>query len=551
MDRTRLFQTVLRDWEAAGLSRRTFLRYVAMGTSAVALNGMLASHISAQTPVPEPELATFPTSAPFVDRVFPISLQTEPDNLDVQDTTSNASASVDKCIYEGLVTLNAEMKITNLLAKNWEVSDDATEFTFFLQEGVTFHDGEPFNAAAVVGAYDRVLDPESTLRRAGYFNAVLDHVEEVDEYTVKFVAKFPFAAMVATLAHPAGGIPSPKAAEAAGEDFGIQPVGTGPFKFVSWVRGDVITLEKYEDYWNPDLAASVPGMTIRGVSEPSALGIAVQSEDAAFAGPLEAAQAQQLRQVDGVEVTSVPGLTVYWVTMNNQQDPFKDQKLRQALNHAVDKEAVLMAGSLGEGYVVDSPIAKDTWGYASVGGYEYDVEKAKALLAEAGMADGFSTNIITTAVHSQRAVAVQGMLAQIGVNVEVNQMEAAAVTAETSKPVEENTVQMVMSQWSPSTGDADWALRPIYTKAQWPPAGSTTSFFTDEEVESAIQQGLELSDPVARAEAYATAQARIMELAPLIFLYAPDYLGALGKNAGGCLTQADGVVFIRTAHWTE
>ena len=95
------------------------------------------------------------------------------------------------------------------------------------------------------------------------------------------------------------------------------------------------------------------------------------------------------------------------------------------------------------------------------------------------------------------------------------------------------------------------ALRPIYTKAQWPPAGSTTSFFTDEEVESAIQQGLELSDPVARAEAYATAQARIMELAPLIFLYAPDYLGALGKNAGGCLTQADGVVFIRTAHWTE
>lgn len=551
MDRTSLFQTVLRDWEAAGLSRRTFLRYVAMGTSAITLNGMLAGHISAQTPVPPADTATFPTSAPFVDRVFPISMQTEPDNLDVQDTTSNASASVDKCIYEGLVTLNAQMQIVNLLAKEWEVSDDASEFTFHLQEGVTFHDGEPFNAAAVVAAYDRVLDPESTLRRAGYFNAVLDHVEEVDEYTVKFVAKFPFAAMVATLAHPAGGIPSPKAAEAAGEDFGIKPVGTGPFKFVSWVRGDVITLEKYEDYWNPDLAASVPGMTIRGVAEPSALGIAVQSEDAAFAGPLEAAQAQQLRSVDGVEVTSVPGLTVYWVTMNNSLDPFKDQKVRQALNHAVDKNAVLQAGSLGEGYVVDSPIAKDTWGYASVGGYDYDMEKAKSMLAEAGMGDGFSTNIITSAVHSQRAVAVQGMLSQIGVNAEVNQMESAAITAETSKPIEENTVQMLMSQWSPSTGDADWALRPIYTKAQWPPAGSTYSFFTDEEVESAIQQGLELSDPVARAEAYANAQARIMELAPMIFLYAPDYLGALGKNAGGCLTQADGVVFIRTAHWTE
>lgn len=551
MDRTSEFQSVLSDWQAAGLSRRTFLRYVAMGASAVTLNGMLVKHVVAQTPVPEPEVAEFPKSAPFVDRPFTISLQTEPDNLDVQDTTSNASASVDKCLYEGLVTLNGDMQITNLLAQRWEVSDDASEFTFFLQEGVTFHDGEPFNAAAVVAAYDRVLDPESTLRRAGYFNAVLDRVEEVDEYTVKFVALFPFAAMVATLAHPAGGIPSPKAAEASGEDFGSQPVGTGPFKFVSWVRGDVITLERYEDYWNDELAASVPQMIIRGVSEPSALGIAVQSEDAAFAGPLEAAQAQQLRQVDGIEVTSVPGLTVYWVTMNNSLEPFSDQLVRQALNYAVDKEAVLQAGSLGEGYVVDSPIAKDAWGYASVGGYEYDPEQAKALLAEAGYPDGFETEIICSAVHRDRAVAVQGQLEQIGVRAEVNQLEAAAITAENSRPIGENTIQMLMSQWSPSTGDADWALRPIYTEAQWPPAGSTHSFFTDEEVESAIQQGLELSDPEARAAAYAQAQERIMELAPNLFLYAPDYLGALGRGAGGCLTQADGVVFIRTAHWTE
>lgn len=551
MDQTRLFQRVLADWEAAGLSRRTFLRYVAMGTSAIALNGMLAQHISAQTPVASPEIATLPTSAPFVDKKFGVAMQSEPDNLDVQDTTSNASASVDKCMYEGLVTLDQNMKIANLLAKEWEVSDDAKEFTFHLQEGVKFHDGEPFNAAAVVAAFDRVLAPESTLRRAGYFNAVLDHVEEVDEFTVKFVAKFPFAAMVATLAHPAGGIPSPKAAEAAGADFGIKPVGTGPYRFVSWVRGDLITLEANPDYWNPDLAASVPTMEIRSISEPGAQSIAVQSGDAAFAGPVDAPTAQLLRQVEGMEVTSVPGLTVYWATMNNSKEPFSDVKVRQALNYAIDKEAVLQAASLGEGYVVDSPIAKDTWGYASVGGYAYDVDKAKSLLAEAGLADGFNTQILCTVVHRDRAVAIQNMLQQIGVNAEVNQLEAAAVTDEISKPMEENNVQMVMSQWSPSTGDADWALRPIYTKAQWPPAGSTYSFFSDEEVESAIQQGLEVSDPVARAEAYATAQKRIMELAPNIFLYAPDYLGALAQGAGGCLTQADGVVFLRTAHWKE
>lgn len=551
MDRTRQFETVLRDWESAGLSRRNFLRYVAMGTSVVALNGMLAKHITAQTPVASPEVATLANSAPFVDKPFGVAMESEPDNLDVQDTTQNSSASVDKCIFEGLVTLDPNMKIANLLAKSWEVSDDAKEFTFHLQEGVTFHDGEAFNAAAVVAAFDRVLNPESTLRRAGYFNAVLESVEEVDEFTVKFVALFPFAAMVATLAHPAGGIPSPKAAEAAGQEFGTQPVGTGPYKFVSWVRGDTITLEANADYWNPDLAASVPVMTIRGVSEPGAQSIAVQSGDAAFAGPIAAPQAQLLRQTEGIEVTSVPGLTVYWVTLNNQKEPLNDVKVRQALNYAIDKNAVLQAASLGEGYVVDSPIAKDTWGYASVGGYEYDVEKAKSLLAEAGLGDGFETTILCSIIHRDRAVAVQGMLQQIGVNAEVNQLESAALTEEYSKPVEETSLQMLMSQWSPSTGDADWAIRPIYSKDQWPPVGSNRGFFSDDEVESAIQQGLELSDPVARADAYATAQQKIMDQAANLFLYAPDYLGALSPGAGGCLTQADGVVYLRSAHWTE
>lgn len=559
MSRVEQFRSLLERWEKSGLDRRDFLRLVAVGTSAASLSTMMAASAGANQAEGTPadaspaavEVFEHPTSAPFVDRAFTVALNTEPDNLDVQDTTSNASASVDKCMYEGLVTLDDQMRIVNLLAESWEVSDDALEFTFVLRQGVTFHDGEPFNADAVVRAYDRVLAPESTLRRAGYFNAVLDHVESLDEFTVKFVAKEPFAAMVATLAHPAGGIPSPTAAEAAGADFGSNPVGTGPYRFVEWVRGDHITLEQNPDYWNPELAASVPQLTIRGISEPGALGIAVQSGDAAFGGPLEAAQAQQLRESDDVVVTERPGITVFWVTLNNSKEPFSDIRVRQALNHGVNKEQVLMAGSLGEGYVVDSPLAKDVWGYASVGGYEYDPDRARALLAEAGLADGFATELWCSAVHRDRAVAVQAQLAQIGVQAEVIQMESAALTAEQAKPVDQSLIQMLMSQWSPSTGDADWGLRPLYTKAQWPPAGSTYSFFTDPEVEEYIQQGLELPDPEARAEAYANAQRAIMDAAPNIFLYAPIYFGAIATDAGGVTTQADGVVFMRTAHWKE
>ena len=552
MNRVEQFRALLHHWEAAGLDRRTFLRLVAVGTSASTLAAMIASPATAMqgtaTAVAEGEVA-HPTSAPFVDKPFFVGLSAEPDNLDVQDTTSNASASVDKCIYEGLVTLDQDMKVVNLLAESWDVSGDALEFTFVLHQGVTFHDGEPFNADAVVRAFDRVLAEGSTLRRANYFGAVLDHVEAVDEFTVKFVASKPFAAMVATLAHPAGGIPSPTAAEAAGEDFGNQPVGTGPYRFVEWVRGDHITLEANPDYWNPDLAASVPTMTLRGIAEPGALGIAVQSGDATFAGPLEASQAQLLREDENVEVTETDGMTVYWVTLNNSKEPFNDVNVRQALNYGVNKEQVLMAGSLGEGYIADSPIARSVWGYAETGSYEYDPDKAKQLLADAGYADGFSTELWTSATHRDRAVAVQNQLAQIGVQAEVIQMEAAALTEEQAKPVEESNIQMLMSQWSPSTGDADWAIRPIYTEANWPPAGPTYSFFTDPEVEEAVQQGLELSDPEERAAAYATALKRIMELAPNIYLYVPTYFGAIAKDAGGCSTQADGVVFLRTAHW--
>jgi glutathione transport system substrate-binding protein len=277
----------------------------------------------------------------------------------------------------------------------------------------------------------------------------------------------------------------------------------------------------------------------------------VQSGDAGFSGPLDAPQAQQLRQSDNVDVTESPGITVFWVTLNNSIEPFNDLAVRQALNYGVNKEDVLKAGSLGEGYVVDSPIAKDVWGYKSVGGYEFDPEKAKQLLADAGYADGFKSQLWTSAIHRDRAVAVQAQLAQIGVEAEVVQMESAALTAEQAKPQEESQIQMLMSQWSPSTGDADWALRPIYTKAEWPPAGSTYSFFTDPAVEEAIQQGLELADPEARAEAYGNAQQAIMDAAPNIFLYAPTYFGGISKQAGGITTQPDGVVFLRTAHWKE
>lgn len=486
-----------------------------------------------------------------MDKPFLIALNVEPDSLDVHDSFFNASLGVDKCIYEGLVGLDEKMRVVNLLAESWTPSADAKEFTFKLKQGVTFHDGEPFNAAAVKANFDRVLASDSKLKRHGFFSAVIDHAEAIDDYTVKLVAKQPFAAMIATIAHPAGGLASPAAIKKYGADFGQHPVGTGPYQFAEWVRGDHIGLTAFEKYWNKTIGPSVSKLTIKGIAEPSALGIAVQSGSAQFAGPLNAPQALQLQKAPGVVVLENDSISAYWITMNNTKKPFDNKLVRQALNYAVNKEEVLKAAELGKGKVLDSPICEGVYGYHKVKTYEYNPQKAKELLTQAGLANGFKTEIWMTAPNKDRAVAIQAQLKQVGVDVEVKLMESAALNAEVSKPVDQSQVQMLVSNWSPSTGDADWALRPIYTKSQWPPAGATYSFYSSPQVEEYIQQGLQFTDEDKRKEAYAKAQEQIMEDAPNIFLYAPTYFGAIRDDAGGVITQPDGIVYMRSAFFKK
>jgi glutathione transport system substrate-binding protein len=572
------FGALFEEWQRAGLDRRQFLRMVGLGTSAATLSAIIAACSTKPAPAtslpatptkaaqaaapagtPTPVAQTVgkispnpvPTSAPFMDKPFLIALNVEPDSLDVHDTFFNASLGADKCLYEGLVSLDDKMRVVNLLAESWEPSADAKEFTFKLKKGVAFHDGDPFNAAAVKANFDRVLAPDAKLKRHGFFGAVIDHAEVVDDYTVKLVAKQPFAAMIATIAHPAGGIASPAAFKKYGADFGQHPVGTGPYQFAEWVRGDHIGLSAFEKYWNKTIGPSVSKLTIKGIAEPSALGIAVQSGSAQFAGPLNAPQALQLQHAPGVVVVESDSISAFWITLNNTKKPFDNKLVRQALNYAVNKDEVLKAAELGKGKILESPICEGVYGYHKVKAYEYNPQKAKDLLTQAGLPNGFKTVLWTTAPSKDRAVAVQAQLKQVGVDVEVVQMESAALNAEVSKPVDQSQVQMLVSNWSPSTGDADWALRPIYTKAQWPPAGATYSFYTNPDVEKYVQQGLQFTDEDKRKEAYAKAQEIIMEDAPNIFLYAPTYFGAIRDDAGGVLTQPDGIVYMRSAFFKK
>lgn len=279
------------------------------------------------------------------------------------------------------------------------------------------------------------------------------------------------------------------------------------------------------------------------------MAIAVQTGDAQFAGTLPAAQAEQLRKVNGIQILETASSLQYYVNLNNSKKPFDDKRVRQALNYGVNKDDVLKVADLGQGKITDSPVAADgVWGYTKINAYAYDPNKAKDLLTQAGYPNGFKTTLWTTVTSKDRAVAIQAQLQKIGVTVDVVQMEAAALTAEEAKPVNQSQIQMLLSGWSPSTGDADWALRPLYTKALWPPAGPNYSFYTDPEVETDVTAGLQFTEPAKRSDTYAKAQQLIMDDAPSIFLYAPTYFSAVRANIGGITVQNDGMVYMRTVY---
>jgi glutathione transport system substrate-binding protein len=238
--------------------------------------------------------------------------------------------------------------------------------------------------------------------------------------------------------------------------------------------------------------------------------------------------------------------------MNTQKEPFTDKRVRQALNYAVDKQAIIDAVLQGYGKPVDSPLAPRVWGYTPVMTYPYDLEKAKAMLAEAGVGNVKTTLWCAESTEAREvAVAIQGQLKEVGFDLEVVPMEAATLNAERFKPFEENKSMMNYAGWSPSTGDADWGLRPLLATEAWPPTLFNLAFYSNPAFDEQIKAGLATADPEKRKAAYAIAQRIVMEDAPWIFLWYNILLGGISNKVGGMTIQPDGIAYLRTAYFKE
>jgi ABC-type transport system substrate-binding protein len=463
-----------------------------------------------------------------------MATQSDAARLDPAATGDVPSMLVQSVMFEGLVGWDKDQKLVPQLAESWTISDGGKVITWKLRQGVKFHDGEEFDAQAAKVNFDRWLDKANGLLTLSQFASV-ESVEAVDKHTLKMTLKEPNGALLQTLAGRRAMFNSPKALAKWGKDINLHPTGTGPFEFVEWVPKDHITVKRFEGYWGTK--PSLEKITYKPVPEPASRVAMLEAGDADLAAPVPIQDVSRLRANPKLNVMMVDSLDNLHFALNMQKEIFKDVRVRQAVNYAVDKEAIVK--NIYNGLAVPltkSPVSPFLWGYSAVGDYyKYDPAKAKELLKAAGVKPG--TKLVMWIPDGryvqdrQVGEAVAGYLREVGFDSQITKMEWATYIGRVGqKPDPIAPYDLAMLAWSVGTQDADWGLGGTFLSTNWPPRAYNLAFYKSDAVDNALNAGRQTTDSAKRMEAYKVAQKQIMEDAPWLFLVAPKFIGAAKKE---------------------
>lgn len=338
------------------------------------------------------------------------------------------------------------------LAKSWEFTDPTT-LRLELNTGITFHDGEPFDAEAVKANLDRVLEGADEEITIGGDLAGVDEVTAVDEDTVEIALAAPNSALPLILADRAGMMVSPKAIEDG--TVSEEPVGTGPYQFVEWRPGDRVVLESYDDYWKG--TPKLDGIEFRILPDDTTRLNALRSGEIDFANALAASDYGTIESTGGLESSSSPTVAFWTLYLNPSMAPLDDVNVRKAINLALDREALMRSSHPeGDGEVAEGLFPEASWAYSEELSpyYEHDLDEAKRLMAESKYADGASLEIVLPpgSEDQRRMEIVQAQLAEIGITVKLRPLEQVQGTATF---FDEKAVPVYHNQW---TGRTDPAL---------------------------------------------------------------------------------------------
>jgi peptide/nickel transport system substrate-binding protein len=455
-----------------------------------------------------------------------VALSTLPNSLYFPNAAERNASNVSQQIFEGLVWLDDDNNVLPALAESWEISEDGTEYIFHLREGVKFHNGADFTAEDVVTSWIAGKDPANAY---AYVHERADSVEVIDDYTVKITTPEPDPLFLIIPARDWAMIPTDYYNEVGLAGIEENPIGTGPFKFVEWVKGERIVLEAFEDYWDEELP-KVASLVFRPIPESSTRVAAVQTGEIHIANRLSSEEAQSLLGVPDVQVVRYPVDRVYYIAFNNLTSgigqPTEDVLVRQAMNYAVDRQAIIDAlfdgfADLSTGYITPGNLGYND----SIEPYPYDPDRARELLAEAGYPDGFEIGfacpIGAYTNFEQVCEAVAGYFADVGITLEGGDIQFMESGQYWDLEANKELPPLFGDSWSTADGEA---LNRLIGAVR---AESSYTAWSEPTIDDYLAQIETEVDPVARAALYSELHQYMYDNPPFIYLYEPNTFEAI------------------------
>jgi peptide/nickel transport system substrate-binding protein len=358
--------------------------------------------------------------------------------MDADNTTMDphrSTAAVDRQVYNNvygkLVDIDAKFGIVPQLAQSWEIRNAGLTYVFKLRRGVKFHDGSDFTAEIVKWNFERMRDPALASPRRSEIAPVKD-VKVVDAHTVEITLSAPFAPFLSVLTDRAGMMVSRAAVEKFKDDFARNPVGTGPFRFVEWMKDDHLTLRRFDGYWEPGLP-HLDEVVYRPIPDSSVRFTAIRTGQVDFMHQIAPKDVAAAKAERGLKVSEIPSLWWQGIHLNNQVAPFTTKALRQAMWYAVDRNVIQRVVYYGQGAVAWSPFPPSMWAQdRDFADWRRDLAKAKARLAEGGMPNGFAFTVKgwNQPTQVQELQIVQAQLKDIGVDMKIELLEFGKLLAD-------------------------------------------------------------------------------------------------------------------------
>ncbi|WP_349366376.1 MAG: ABC transporter substrate-binding protein [Nitratireductor rhodophyticola] len=472
--------------------------------------------------------------------------------------------SMIKSLFDGLMDyVPGTTELRPEIAESYEISEDGTVFTFKLRDGVKFHNGRDLTAEDVKYSIERTVNPKTQSPGAGFFGSIkgfeeassgdadgLSGITVVDDHTIKFELSRPDATFLHVLALNFAHVVPKEEVEKHGADFGKHPVGSGAFKLSEWTLGQRLVFERFEDYWNPGVP-KLDQIIFEVGQEPVVALLRLQNGEVDVPGdgipPAKFIEVQNDPKFKNLIIQGGQLHTGY-VTMNVKMEPFDKPEVRKAVNMAINKDRILRIIN-GRAVAANQPLPPSMPGYAKdYEGYAYDPEAAKALLAEAGLADGFETElyVMNTDPQPRIAQAIQQDLKAIGINASIKSLAQANVIAAGG---EEDQAPMIWSggmAWIADFPDPSNFYGPILGCDGAVPGGWNWAWYCNEDLDAMAKEADAMVDPAKAGEREAMWRdiyLKVMEDAPWAPIFNEERFTIRSERIGG-----DDKLFVDPVH---